>query len=305
MLPLTADQACSHDSHTTGCGRTHLHPTGLRWKRATVGLAAFLLSCLLSASAQAQTFISRIPDQAGTWAKYEGPHIEKTFRPKSEDGDLQLTWRCDLTIKALDQEMAEYKGKQVPCRWLEFKVEFKSAQAQAKEQDIQAAGFGTRLYKVLVPESAATERNRDALGLPVTYLPVVRGYRKIADREPTPVQEKVLIVYPLIAMLTHYDNLKKDLEENVDLPQGMSVKARSYKGSRVLSNNTSRSSNEGTLWFSDETPFGLVKYSVKVQRFEKDATDPIDAFQPSTELTSELTLVGTGTDAQSELPDLK
>jgi hypothetical protein len=255
--------------------------------------------------AAAQNLIVSLPEQDGAWIRLEGSYVERKARPKATggEGDLEVAWRSDLTIKSVGKEDAEFGGKSVPCRWVEFKVEFKPTKATATEGATPPAPLGNRLYKVLLPESAVTGRHVDEGGLPVTFLPIVKGWRKIGDRDAEQVKESALIVYPMISLLTHYPNLQTDgAPGSVDVTLG-SFEAQAWKGSRTLSNATVRSVNEGSIWTSDKVPFGTIKVAVKVQRFEKDATAPEDTFKLMSEVSSELAAVESGADATSDLPD--
>ena len=108
----------------------------------------------------------------------------------------------------------------------------------------------------------------------------------------------------MISLLTHYPDWAETDAGTVDSPLG-ALECKSWKGSRILGSSTLKSSNEGQLWITDAVPFGIAKVQVKVQRFEKDATAADDAFKLVAEINSALIAVETGTDAQSDLPDLK
>jgi hypothetical protein len=273
----------------------------LRWHQVLVG--SILVLGILAGPAHAQNLLVSLPED-GSWVRLEGDHLEKKSRPEAAEGDLELPWRTELTIKSVGKAQADIGGEMQPCRWIEFKSEFKSTKAATTEASIQPEPFGTRIYKVLVPEAAISLANKDADGLPLTFLPIAKGYRRIADREPQPVKETVLVVYPMISLLTHYPDWAESDPGTVDSPLG-ALECKSWKGSRILGSSTLRSSNEGQLWIADAIPFGIAKVQVKVQRFEKDATAADDAFKLVAEINSALIAVETGTDAQSDLPDLK
>jgi hypothetical protein len=273
----------------------------LRWHQVLLG--SVLALGILAGPARAQNLLVSLPED-GSWVRLEGDHIEKKSRPEAAEGDLELPWRTELTIKSVGKAEAEVGGEKLPCRWIEFKTEFKSTKAATTEASIQPEPFGTRIYKVLVPEAAISIANKDESGLPITFLPIAKGYRRIAARDPQPVKENVLVVYPMISLLTHYPDWAETDAGTVDSPLG-ALECKSWKGSRILGSSTLKSSNEGQLWITDAVPFGIAKVQVKVQRFEKDATAADDAFKLVAEINSALTAVETGTDAQSDLPDLK
>jgi hypothetical protein len=273
----------------------------LRWHQVLLG--SVLALGILTGPARAQNLLVSLPED-GSWVRLEGDHLEKKSRPEAAEGDLELPWRTELTIKSVGKAEAEVGGEKLPCRWVEFKTEFKSTKAATTEASIQPEPFGTRIYKVLVPEAAISIANKDESGLPITFLPIAKGYRRIAARDPQPVKENVLVVYPMISLLTHYPDWAETDAGTVDSPLG-ALECKSWKGSRILGSSTLKSSNEGQLWITDAVPFGIAKVQVKVQRFEKDATAADDAFKLVAEINSALIAVETGTDAQSDLPDLK
>lgn len=250
--------------------------------------------------ASAQALIFSLPAEDGTWLRLEGTYKNTQSRPDAAEGDLELTWRSELTIKSVGKKNAKVGSRMTACRWLEFKA----VQGKESAEGIQPGPFGTRIYKVLVPEDRVIGKNVDRDGIPVTFLPIVKGYRKIADREVTPVTETVLAVYPMISLVSYYTDFHADPKqpEELQLPQG-AVQATRFIGSRKLENETSRSLNEGMLWRSDSVPFGLAKLQVKVTRDEKDSTAGADAFKRAAVIDVEMSAVANGNDAKSELPD--
>jgi hypothetical protein len=280
-------------------------------RRSALSASVFLIVvCVCSCGANeaaAQNLIVSLPEQDGAWIRLEGSHVERKARPKATggEGDLEVAWRSDLTIKSVGKEDAQFGGQSVPCRWVEFKLDFKPTKATATEGATPPVPLGNRVYKVLIPESSVTGRNVDEGGLPVTFLPIIKGFRKIGDRPAEQVRETALIVYPMISLLTHYPNLAAEsAPAPVDVTLG-SFESQVWKGSRTLANSTVRSVNEGTIWTTANVPFGVVKVAVRVQRFEKDATAGDDTFKLSSEITSELAAVESGTDATSDLVDSK
>ena len=262
--------------------------------------AALLTLCWLgiSANASAQGLVWRLPAEDGTWVKFVGTYKNQQARPDSNEGDLELTWKKELTISSVGQETVQIDGKPTACRW----VEFKSVVGIATEEGLKPGPFSTRIYKVLIPEDRVIGKLLDSQNLPVTYLPIVRGFRKIANREPTAVTEKVLAVYPMLSMLTHYPEFAIVEKEPQDLqiPLG-NVPARLCKGTEKLQNATNRSTNTAQLWLSDDVPFGLARWTVEILREKKDSTAPADAFKQAAKLTEEMAAVEKGTGAQSEI----
>ena len=172
--------------------------------------------------------------------------------------------------------------------------------------------MGVRIYKVLVPESRISDTRIDSQGrvvdskqIPAYYIPIVKGYRKIGDQAVQPITSRVLQIYPSISLLKHYRTLElANSSEDVDLvlnQQQNVVSAKKYTGVHRREGPTTRSQNEGQLWRTDELPFGLAKWTVKVVREEKDNVAPRSAFQLVTEVNVEMAATQSGTGAQSDL----
>lgn len=269
--------------------------------------SATLLLCSVSwvfsaAPARAQVLVRKLPPAAeATWVRYEGPFKDKHARPEASEGDLELELRHELTIKALEAETVDVDGTPTPCRWLEFK----SIIGRESEQGIQPGPFGTKIYKVLVPEAKVLGQIFDKDGIPVAFLPIVKGYRKVADRDPAPIGEKMVAIYPMLTTLAYSPDLKPaGAAEEMQLPLG-AVSARLHKGTSKLESSTSRAEQEGQLWLSNDVPFGVAKFQVKQTLSAKDSAAPKEEFKQTSESQVEMTVVAKGTDAVSDLPDLK
>jgi hypothetical protein len=254
-----------------------------------------------SQSAQAQILIWSLPKEEGGWVRFEGVYRQTQARPESNAGDEQLEWRTELMISSVGKADAMFQGSQAACRWVEFKTVTK-----ANDLEKQPGPGGVYWYKVLIPESRVIGKVADDDGIPVTFLPIVRGYRKVGARAAEPVSEQALAVYPTIAPVTYYPNLKAEGTEPTELQLPLSntpVPARVFKGSRVFETKLMRSTNSGVLWLSDAVPFGLAKLQVSVTRDEKGLTASVDAFRRKSLVEVELSAVAQGADAKSELPD--
>lgn len=246
-------------------------------------------------TAGAQGLIWSLPED-GREVRYEGTFHQVEFRPDSAEGHLELEWTRHLTLRSVGQEMAEYGGKNVACRWIEIKVET----GKETETGLDTGPVGARLYKVLVPESRVIAQQHDADKISHSFIPIVKGYRKTGDNEPEEMQSKVLQIYPLISFLRHYEKLAGGQEpEELDIRLGV-VTARKWTGKSDKESRTSRSVNEATLWQSSDVPFGLAKWSVKMTRHAKDRIAARSAFRPVSEVTVEMSAHEVG-NAQSEL----
>jgi len=258
--------------------------------------------------ASAQVLIWSVPKEDGAWVRFEGTYKQTRNRPDAKLGDEMLEWRSELTISAVGGETAEFTDKdaegkdrtrEVPCRWVEFK-----SVTKPNGLDIPAGPGDTYLYKVLIPAERVTGDIVDEQGIPVTYLPIVKGWRKIGQRDAEEVTEKALAVYPTISLVTYYPNLKAEGEESEQVQVGAdTVAARLYKGSRVFQKNTNRSTNAATLWRSDDVPFGLARLQVSLTQEKKELAASADEFRQTSLIEVDMAVVATGNDARSELGD--
>jgi hypothetical protein len=247
-------------------------------------LALACVSAVASGSVRegrAQGLIVRLPKD-GAWVRFEGTVKQLELRPEAPEGDIPMEWIQHLTIKSVGRETAPFRGKQVPCRWIEIKV----VTGKAGEAGVEAGPVGERLYKVLVPEERVIGQVADRDNVPFSFLDIVKGFRKMGG-EVTPLPAGSLQVVPLIAPLMHYD----------------AVKATRFKAKRVIESPTLRTTNEAEIWRCDsETiPFGLARWSVKISVEKKDSAQPRSTFKPVTQTTIEMSAHESGSGAKSEL----
>jgi hypothetical protein len=274
-------------------------------------LAAWLV--LPVAPVSAQVLIWSLPKADGAWVRFEGTYRQTRARPTTNAGEEVLEWRSELTISAVGSETVEVTGQgdadteaqpgltnEVPCRWVEFKTVIKP---NGLEKQL---GPGDQfIYKVLIPEHRVIGKPVDDDNIPVTFLPIIKGWRKVGLRDAVPVTEKALAVYPTVAPVTYYPDLKAEGEEPEQVQVGgEAVAARVFKGTRVvLQRTTNRSTNVGTLWRSDEVPFGLARFQVSVTLEEKEIAAPVDEFKRTSLIEVDMAVVATGDDARSVLVD--
>jgi hypothetical protein len=264
-------------------------------------VAAWLAGLVTPVSAQ--MLIWSLPEDEGAWIRFEGNYKQTRARPNSNAGDEVLEWRSELTISSLGRENAAVSegSEEVPCRWVEFKTETKRAGVDKK-----AGPADLYVYKVLIPENRVIGKTVDDDTIPVTFLPIVKGYRRVGQRDVEPVAEKALAVYPTVALVTYYPDLKAAAEEPEQIQiGGNSVDAKLYKGTRVIKMNTSRSTNAASLWRSDEVPFGLARYQVTLTVEQKNINATDAEFQRTSLVEVDMAAVAIGNDARSELPDSK
>lgn len=247
--------------------------------------------CLLSQSADAQGVVCQLPEDE-TWVKFEGTYAQSEIRPESAAGKLDINpWIEHVWIKSVGSQMAEYRGEMTACRWIEIKTE----RGREKDGKIDTGLTGSVIYKVLIPESAVITDNVDSEGVPVSFLPIVKGYRKVGKAEPKEITEPALQLYPLGILVGYYRELQK-VEDEVDPEIGLeNVKSASqWQGQVTTERASSRTVMESTIWKSPDVPFGVARWSAKITREIKDALEPRDEFKPSSEITIEMKARETG-----------
>lgn len=258
---------------------------------ATAILCLVTQVCLLTQDALAQGVVCQLPED-GTWVKFEGTYAQTEIRPGTAAGKLEISpWIEHVWIKSVGAEMAEYKGEMTPCRWIEIKID----RGREKDGKIDTGLTGTEIYKVLIPESAVIADNVDGDGVPVSFLPLVKGFRKLGKAEPKALAEPALQLYPLGILVGYYRELKQT-EESVDPEVGLEdVKTASQWQGQVTSERaSSRTIMESTIWKSPTVPFGVARWSAKITREIKDAQEPRDGFKASSEVAIEMKARETG-----------
>ncbi len=246
--------------------------------------------------AVAQGLLWNLPPE-GTWVRYEGTYSEVELRPDNPEGDLTIEWIRHLTIKSLSTETAEYEGEQTACRW----IEIESITGVSSELGIDPGPAGARVIKVLVPEQRIIGNEVDDEQIPVSFIPVIKGYRQFGDGEVEPVETGVLRVYPLLTLLAYYQDMEVSEDaEPLAIPIG-SVNARKYEGTLTMENAESRSVNRAQLWRSADVPFGLAQWNVNLTRELKLSYQPRSEFQGAGEVNVEMSAHESGTDAESRL----
>lgn len=254
--------------------------------------------CLMAAteSSHAQGLLWNLPED-GSWVRYEGSYRHVKFRPQSNQGDLVLAFRRNLEIRSVGKENADYNGQSVPCRWIEIEV------VTGKEVDgsIKPGPGGQRIYKVLVPESEIQGKTVGTNGIPIEFVPIVKGFAKIGVKDVEPIETLALQVYPVLTLVHHSGNPQKAANPESVTTIAKDVQATAITDKIVQESKTTRSTNKTDLWISDEVPFGPAKWNVNILREGKGSTDLRNAFQQSAEITVSMQLAEIGTDAQSKL----
>ena len=245
--------------------------------------AAFAVLAVVSGNpASAQGLIWSLPED-GTEVVYQGTMTQADARPDGEEAEM--TWDVLLAVRSVGSKQVEYGGATVPARWLEFELRT----GTATERGIDAGPVGTRIYKVLVPESAVRGKPADDRGLPVAFLPIVEGYAKVGDRPPTPIASGVFQPYPTLSLLMNYkpNELTAGGEDEVTVPAG-TFAATTYEAKATLESREGRTENVATLLVSPAMPFGPVKWTATVTRQTKDPNQPRDAYAPASRIESQM-----------------
>ena len=254
-------------------------------------------SILAASTAWAEGVIWDLPPD-GSWVRLEGTFSQTEIRPESATGKVEIQpWIERLWIKSVGEENAEFQGEMVPCRWLEIKVE----RGREREGRIDTGLTGLEIYKVLVPTSKVLFESADADGVPVSYLPIIKGYRKIGRAEPKPLTNHALQLYPLAVFAGYYrDEEVEQSDTDPDIGLG-AVSADKLHSKVTIERRSSRTVQDTIVWRSKEVPFGIARYLAKITREIKDDRQARDDFKPTSEIQVELKAQESGTDATSEL----
>lgn len=247
-------------------------------------LAGLTLAVSLSAGAEAGLLTKLPPD--GTWSRYEGTWEVVEVRLSGETVRSSFTKR--VTISSVGREMVDSE----PARWIELKVETaRTASGAARRGETHS-----QWHKVLVLEREIGAGDRP-------FLPIVRGYRRTSEQEAREMRGGLLRISPAITLLDDkYPQSQEAGTEEVSTDVG-TFQCRRVDGKRVREIGATRFTNEGQAWYSDEVPYGIVRWRATIAREEAKETDGKKEYRPAGSSTAELTLVQTGTGAVSDLPN--
>jgi hypothetical protein len=269
-----------------------------RWHFLSLAIGLCLL--LPGTLASAQGLLYSLPED-GTGVRYEGTYKQLVKRPNAVEGDTTVTGTQRLRIASVGKEDAMFRGQTEPCRWIEFKVQT----GRPKEGDIDAGPGSVRIFKVLIPESAIRGTITEPIGgnreIYVSFLPIVKGFRKIGDEEAQPIEPAVFQVRPLLTQLQHYRNLMPEGSPEELQVTGGTFSSQLFKGSAVSESQSQRSTNSAELYRSDAVPFGLVKWTAKTITEEKPTTATRAEFVVTNEITEEMAASEILSGVESEL----
>jgi hypothetical protein len=254
------------------------------------------ITCILSNLALGQGIVTHLPED-GSWIRFEGTYAQKEIRPTAS-GKVEIQpWIEHVTIKSVGKETGTYRGSEVPCRWIEIKIE----RGRERDGKIDTGLTGLEIYKVLIPEEAVIADNVDSEGVVISFLPLVKGFRKVGKADPKPLMEPALQLYPLGILVGYYRELQV-VAEDVDAQTGLgAVKARELQGKITIERPNSRTVQESTVWKSPDVAFGVARWSAKLVRETKDDQAPRSDFKPISEVAIEMQAKEAGQDAKSEL----
>ena len=280
--------------------------------RTVFALIVMVWSCVgLSDTVSAQGLVWKLPEP-GTWVRYEGDYTQTERRPQDPNNeDLVIgPWRRHLTIKALErvQQPSADGGSPIEAQWLEFVVE-----TGLEKDGMLAGGPGSRrIYKVLLaveelqsrigpPKAKTVVDNED---IPVTFLPLIKGYRKFGDGPVAAISSPVFNVHPAITLLAAYRELEEvAADEDPDVTLAGITSATHYRGSVVIESKILRNTNTADMWYTPDAPFGLVRWSVMAQQETKESFATRDQFETASTYQVEMKAVETGNNATSLLTE--
>lgn len=265
-----------------------------------------MFGCLLIGTvSQAQGILRALPTEEGKWVRFEGTYTQIIERPNDATGKLNLKWTRHVTIKALGAEDAEFRGATEPCRWVEIKV----ITGPDREGIIDAGPGGVRIYKILIPTRIITEATTNAQGEVVdannilaSFVPIVKGWRKIGNESPAPITSKVFQLFPAVSLLQHYRQVQSSGDESVPVGQE-SVTATHLTGDNVIEDSFTRATSKGEVWNATGplAPFGTVKWRVSTIMEGKASTDARTNFKQVSEIIEDLVAAEVGDGGESEL----
>ena len=249
----------------------------------------------LTPAARAGGLVWNLP-APGTEARYEG-EITQTLTGR-DNQTTEIARLRRVTVRSLEAETAEYRGEQVPARWLEFVAET----GTPGERGLDPGPAGRVVYKILTPESAIAPDLTDERGVPRAFLPVLRGWRQVGDGEPAELGP-AFRAYPAVCLLTEFepDEILERTDDAADVPAGRFEGTR-FRAKLVEESRTARVTHEANWLLSDAAPFGPAEWSATVVRETKDALADRDTFAESSRTVSKMELVEVADDARGELP---
>lgn len=258
-----------------------------------------ILACLCG-TVQAQGLIWSLPED-GQWVRYEGTYTQLAKQAEGGDSDLNLNWQRKITLKSVGKETADFRGKSVPARWIEIKIET----GNVVDNVLQPGPGGVQLYKLLIPESVIRgelfDKAIDERTVFIGGIPIVKGTRKSGSQDPITLEGGLFQIYPIVALINHdRDDAVSEDTQQVTVPAG-TFPSTLIQGEKVTETTGRRSTNTYEVTRSAEIPFGVVKWTATTVTEEKGSTDIRSEFKESLRIKEEMQAVETGSGAESEL----
>lgn len=254
-----------------------------------LGVAAALLVIDRPESSWGQVFLQSLPAD-GSQVVFAGVLRVTEPSPTSSDETVTTDWLQQITISSVGSQSVDGRA----CRWIELKVE---RGKRNEEGNVDLGQAGVIIYKCLVPEDAVGHETSD-------FLPIVRGWRKIADGEPQPMKGQLLRIAPIITLIDAYPDAQEKPSETLQI-QGLGDVACTVRaGSRQYQGRTGRAANNGQIWLSDRVSFGIIKWQATARREQLLGSEENGQYRFAGELFTEMTIIADHPNAQSELPEL-
>jgi len=263
-----------------------------------------LLIVVGSSSVQAQGLLWRLPKQEGKWIRFEGTYKQTVHRPNNAEGDLNVEWTKHVTLKSLTKEEVEWRGTKQTGWW----IEIKAVTGQVKEGIIDAGPGGLHIYKILVPEGAIQGKVNEEVApgreIYVSYIPIVKGFRKTGEEAAQPIASGNFDLYPVVSQLRHYRDLQSAGDETLQTPLGDAAGSL-WKGTGTSENRTQRIATTAEIGRTDDEKFlfGVAKWTATVATEVKTSTAPRSEFQPRIEIAEQMNAIEAGEGAESEILD--
>lgn len=264
--------------------------------RCAIGLLTLATCVLGTADVRAAGLIWRLPED-GSAATYRGTYTLLVRRTDTSQQNQELSWTRVLTIRSVGTETAEYRGQTQACRW----VEFEQTTGLVEGGQVVPGPGGQVVLKVLVPEALVLPGVADNRGIPVSQLPIVRGWQQVDEGQAVELTSDGVDLSPAVTLLGFPRGLDAGGAGGTMAVAGANVTTSDWTGEEVVESATQRATKNVSLTRSDETPFGVVKWAVTVELESKGSTEDRSEFAPASTMTEEMTLVEISSDAVSRL----
>lgn len=243
--------------------------------QSLIAAVTFFACTAFSQTGQAQGLLFHLPED-GSGVEYEGEIVQETIRDDIKAGKETITKARMISIKSVGREDREFEGSLHPCRWIEIKV----VTGDAGEAGINPGPVGSRIYKILIPESKIIDTPADNAGVPNIMLPIVEGYRRSGEAEVVAINSQAISIYPSICQLMNYpeQNVVSAASAPSTKMANTSFSAKHIKGRQVMESREGRTTNEADFWVTKEVPFGLARWEVIVKREKKESAANRDDF---------------------------